>query len=229
MKQTRLYQKNKPNYSLGPYNKSNSVEQWIRISEGCPHNCPFCYEPQEYKIFGIPEIIRNDVKIMDMNLLAKKEALEIIKELGNKKVNNKVIYYELICGIDYRFLTTPLAKQLKRSRFHNIRIAWDWFMTHQSLIKNGIKKLIGVGYSSRDIMIFMICNWKITYDECCQKLDLCKVWGVKVADCWYDNQTSPNIIPINWTDKQIKEFRKKVRKHNQLINFGIDPEIKAGI
>ena len=41
---------NKP-YNYGPYNKFNDVEQWVRISEGCPHNCPFCYEPKEYKIF----------------------------------------------------------------------------------------------------------------------------------------------------------------------------------
>jgi len=27
----------------------------------------------------------------------------------------------------------------------------------------------------------MICNWKIPYDECCRKLDLCKVWGVQIV------------------------------------------------
>ena len=71
--------KPKVNYSYGAYNKFNKEEQWIRITEGCPHNCPYCYEPQKIKIFGIPEIVRNDVKIMDMNLLCKEEALDIIK------------------------------------------------------------------------------------------------------------------------------------------------------
>ena len=99
-------------YSLGPYNKSDEDEQWIRITEGCPNNCPYCYEPTEFKVFDIPEIIRNDVKVMDMNLLAKPEAQGIIKELGKKRVNKKVVHYELICGIDYRFMSQDTANLL---------------------------------------------------------------------------------------------------------------------
>lgn len=69
-------------YCYGAYNKYDDKEQWIRITEGCPHNCPFCYEPKEIKVFGVPEIIRKDIKIMDMNLLCKPEALRILNELG---------------------------------------------------------------------------------------------------------------------------------------------------
>ena len=58
------------------------------------------------------------------------------------------------------------------------------------------------------------------------KLDLCKVWNVKVADCYFDNQLSPNIKPIHWKEDKIKTFRRKCRKHNQLVNFKIDPEYK---
>ena len=125
--QTRLTKNQKIKYSYGPYNKIDKKEQWIRITEGCPHNCPYCYEPQEFKIFEVPEIVRNDVKIMDMNLLCKKEVLRILQDLGEKRVNGKVVYYELICGIDFRFLTKDIAKALKLSRFKKIRIAWDWF------------------------------------------------------------------------------------------------------
>jgi hypothetical protein len=228
--QQRLMKKEvnlKKPYSYGLYNKFNEYEQWIRITEGCPNQCPYCYEPAEIKIFGIPEIVRNQVKIMDMNLLCKKEALDIIRELGSKKVNGKVVHYELICGIDYRFLTEEIANALKKSRFYNIRLAWDWFYKDQFKIKDAIEKLLKAGYKRNDIMIFMICNWRIPYEECCKKLDLCKVWNVQVADCYFDGQTSPNIMPIYWTYDQIRDFRKKVRKHNQLVNFGIDPEIKG--
>jgi len=217
----------KVKYSYGAYNKTDDKEQWIRLSEGCPHNCPYCYEPQEFKIFGIPDIIRNDVKIMDMNLLAKPEALGIIKELGNKRVKGKVVYYQMICGIDYRFLTDDIANALKHSRFKKIRIAWDWRMEDQYKIRDGIKLLLKAGYRSEDIMIFMICNWKIPYSECSNKLDLCKIWNVKVADCYYDNQLG-NILPIHWSERDIKKFRSRVRKHNQLVGFKIDPEVKVG-
>lgn len=233
----------KVKYSYGAYNKYNDVEQWIRITEGCPHDCPYCYEPKEYKDFGIIPpvkyteknidttdiglrgIIKNKVKIMDMNILAKPVASEIIKQLGEHRVSGKVVYYELICGIDYRFLTPIIANALKESRFKNIRIGWDWWYKDQFKIKKGLKKLLDVGYKSKDIMIFMICNWKVPYSENMKKLDLCKVWNVKVADCYYDGQVGRNIIPVHWKKEEIKDFRKKVRKHNQLVNFGIDPEI----
>ncbi|HEC66522.1 MAG TPA: hypothetical protein ENI23_14640 [bacterium] len=217
----------KAKYSYGPYNKFNKKEQWIRITEGCPHNCPYCFEPQEVKIFDIPEIVRKDVKITDMNILCKKEALGIIKELGDKRPGGKVVYYELVCGIDYRFLTKKIAEALKQSRFKKIRLAWDWLMMDQYKIKEAKGLLLKAGYRKREIMIFIICNWKIPYEICCSKLDLCKVWGLQVADCYFDNQTFPNVIPLHWTDEQNKSFRKKCRKHNQLVNFGIDPEVKS--
>ena len=225
MIQTRLKSKKpKVKYSYGPYNKFNDTEQWIRISEGCPHNCPFCYEPREIKLFEIPRITRRFVKIMDMNLLCKPESLEIIKQLGKVRVDGKVVYYELICGIDHRFFTDSVAVALHDSRFINIRLAWDWGIKDQYKIKDAIEMLIRSGYPSDSLMVFMICNWKIPYSLAIKKLDLLKVWRVKVDDCYYDNQSSPNIVPLYWTPQQIKKFRKKCRLHNHLVNFKIYPE-----
>jgi hypothetical protein len=79
-------------YSLGAYNKFDDKEQWIRITEGCPHHHEFCYEPTEIKVFRIPEIVRNKVKIMDMNLVY----LTLPKNL---MIIHRIIYYG-----KYRFL-----------------------------------------------------------------------------------------------------------------------------
>jgi hypothetical protein len=214
-------------YSYGPYNKVRGKKQRIRITEGCVWNDPFCHEPTEIKIFGIPEIVRNEVQIIDMNLLCKRQALSIIQDLGCKRVNGKIVYYELMCGIDYRFLTLEIAHALKENHFIKIRLAWDWYYEDQFKIKAAIDILVKVGYERKGIMVFMICNWRITYGENLKKLDLCKVWNVKVCDCYFDGQISPNIIPIFWKANEIKDFRKRVRKHNQLVNFGIDPEVKS--
>lgn len=214
-------------FSIGPYNKYDDKEQWIRISEGCPNGCPYCYEPKKEVIHGIPEIVRNDVKIMDMNLLSKMpQALDIIRILGNRRVNNRVVYYELVCGVDYRFMTQEISDALKKSRFRQIRIAWDLSYNLQFKIKSTINMLIKSGYKQKDLMLFMICNWEISYQECLKKLYLCAVWGVKVSDCYFDGQKMPEVIPLGWTLEQIYDFRKRVRKHNQLVSFGIDPEIK---
>lgn len=213
------------------YNKFNDEEQWIRISEGCPNNCEFCRETKECGTspiyLEIPVIVRNKVKIMDMNLIYKSRAVEIINELGNKKVNGKCVYYELICGIDYRFMTQEKANALKKNRFVNIRFAWDFNLNEQMKIKDCINMLIKAGYKPKEISCFMVCNWKIPYEDNLRKLDLLKIWNLKVNDCWFDNQLSPNIIPIHWTELEIKDFRRKCRKHNQMVLFGIDPELKT--
>lgn len=231
MKQETLAKDKEVKYSYGSYSKVKGDTQWIRITEGCPHNCPWCYEPQKIKIFNIPKIKKNKVGIIDMNLLCKPQAVEIIKKLGKIRVNNKVVYYEFICGIDYRFLTLELAKAIKESKFKNIRIAWDNEYNKKNMfgIKDTIDKLLKVGYTTKDITVFMICNHeRISYEECCKKLDLCKIWNVKVADCYYDNQINifDKFIPIAWTTEQARDFRRRVRKHNQLVNFSIDPELK---
>ncbi|KKN45594.1 hypothetical protein LCGC14_0681590 [marine sediment metagenome] len=212
-------------YSTGPYNKMNDTEQWIRISQGCPNRCDFCYEPPQRIVFPIPPIERNLVKIMDMNILSQECVLERIQYLGNQKVNNKVVHYELVCGVDHRFLNSDLAEALKEARFQKIRLAWDFGYIDQIRIRNALKSLMASGYRSRDMMVFMICNWEIPYEECLKKLYLCAIWSVKVADCYFDGQVSPNIEPIGWGARQIKDFRRRVRKHNQLVNFGIDPEM----
>ena len=214
-------------YSYGAYNKIKGDRQRIRITEGCPHNCPYCNEPIDYEVYNIPKIERNNIGIIDMNLLCKTEALDILKKLPSN--NGSKIYYDFICGIDYRFLTKDIALELKRLNVKRVRIAWDWFYKDQIKIKDAIKILLSVGYKSKDIMVFMICNWEISYDECCKKLDVCKVWNVLVADCYYDNQTKihKRFIPLGWETKDAYKFRSKVRKHNQLVNFGIDPEVKT--
>lgn len=219
---------NKMEYSKGEQNIITDDYQVIRLSEGCPHKCPWCYEWREigddWKVFSLPKIIRRDIRITDMNILAKPEALNIINQFRDIRVDKKVVYPWFVCGIDYRFLTPDIADALKNNRFVNVHIAWDWRYSDQKRIKAAVDCLKKAGY--REISIFMICNHPaVSYKENMLKLDLCKYWHCKVNDCYYDNQISPKILPVAWTHEQIKLFRKKIRKHNQIVNFGIDPEL----
>jgi hypothetical protein len=220
---------NKP-YDCGPRNDVYPTEQHIRLTEGCPNLCPWCAEGMingsKPVYFKIPKIVRNTVIIYDMNLIYKPKALQIIKELGKIRVDGKKVKYHLWCGIDYRFLTLELAVALKENNFINPRIAWDTEFFKQKLIRKSIETLTKAGYKNYQISVFILSNYKISYLENIQKLDLLKIWGVNVADCWFDNQLSPNIKPIYWTKKEIKDYRHKCRKHNLLIKFKIDPEVR---
>jgi hypothetical protein len=48
-----------------------------------------------------------------------------------------------------------------------------------------------------------------------------------LADCYFDGQTGPNILPVHWKSGDIKKFRRMCRKHNQLVGFGFDPEARS--
>lgn len=202
--------------------------QCIKLSEGCPQGCPYCYEDNKLVVFPIPEIKRNFVEIWDMNFLWQTNILERIKQLGEIKVKDKIVKYEAVCGFDYRLLTLEIAQLLKKARFIHIRIAWDWYYKDQYKIFDAIKMFKKAGYKTgkkSQISCFMLVNWRISYEECLKKLDLLKVWGIMVCDCCWDGGYDI-AVPIYWSRKEINDFRGKCRRHNQIVNFGIDPEVK---
>lgn len=220
--------KTKIKYSYGSYNCIKGNKQWIRLTEGCVWDCPWCYEPTEIKIFDIPNIEKNDVGIIDMNLLCKPEALSILKSLPIDNSGKKIIY-EFICGFDYRYLTHDIALEMRKHHFVKLKIAWDWHLEDQFKILDTLKVLYKVGYKSKDVIVFMICNHPIvSYDECMKKLDLCKVWNVQVCDCYFDNQIKilKKFVPVAWSTNEAYDFRRRCRIHNQIVKRGIYPNIK---
>jgi len=206
-------------YSRGAYNKiKEDGTQWIRISEGCPNNCSYCGETKVNGIkpvyYPIPEIKSNYVKILDMNLIYKPKALEIIKELGSKKFNNKMITYELVCGIDYRYLTEELAVALKENGFKIIRFAWDSGYKNVWKMYDTIALLEKVGFKREQMQVFMIANYIISFREYLRKMQSLLYWHIQISDCWFDNQKKGNVKPIFWTKKEIELVSSMCSEHN---------------
>jgi len=211
-----IYSLTKP-YSKGAYNVVGEEEQHIRITEGCPNKCVYCAESWENGTipiyYEIPEIVRNKVLILDMNLIYKSNCVDVLNDLGRRKVNGKVIYYGLQCGIDWRYMTQEKASALKRNRFVNIRWAWDYAYTDAYKIWDCFSYLRNAGYNPKQLQVFMICNWLVPKYEVMQKLKTLAKWNVQVSDCWFDNQLPPNITPIHWTKEEIESFRHECRDH----------------
>ena len=229
MSQTRLVKKRKAifgtTWGKPQYIRVIGDVQRIETHRGCPWQHEYCYEPKEMIDFPIPEIVKNQVQILDMAFLCRHDVLDTIIKLGKVRVNNKVVHYEAVCGFDFRFLTQEIADALKIARFVKPRMAWDGSFMDQYKIHDTIKMLLKAGYKRKEIMLFMIVNWRISRRECERKLDLMKVWRVKVCDCCYDGGYK-HCTPDLWTANDLKEFRAECRKHNQLVNFGIDPEVR---
>jgi len=228
-------------------NKIANGIQWIEVNRGCKRGCAFCYADTNYKVFDVPEIISNKVMIIGEGFLYDPKVKEKIIELGQKRVNGKVIYYGLNQGIDFRLLDKEIAELLSENRFgilnskyrwyKGMKFAWDGIQTHEKLTKETIDLLVSVGYKRKFIQVFVLINWKIPYDVCIYKLSKLKEWGVKIDDCtWNSNKRDlRNRIKTNtwnnlyWTMEQYRNFRAKSRKHNQLVLFdGYDPKKKSG-
>ena len=225
--QLTLVPKIRTTYGKPQYNYVKGDRQRIELHRGCPWQHEYCYEPKTVEDFPIPELTKNYVEILDMNLLSRSGIRGILEELSEIKVNEKRVTFEAICGFDFRFLTLEIARLLRKTRFVRPRLAWDGPFSDQMKIKDAIELLVKVGYKRKEISLFVIVNWKVPIDECLRKLDLMKVWNVKVNDCCYDGGYK-YATPCLWTQKQLETFRKLSRKHNLIVLFGIDPELKNG-
>ena len=213
-------------YGKPQYNKIKGDIQRIELHRGCPWGHEYCYEPQENIDFPIPQIERNYVQILDMNLLARDNLLESLEQLSTIRVNGKVVHYEAVCGFDFRKLTLEIAKALKKARFRRIRIAWDGPLSDQYKMKDAILLFQKAGFRRQDLMFFMIVNWQVSFEDCLRKLDFLKVWRTKVCDCCFDAGYR-YAVPEFWTAEQIAKIRVLCRAHNLLVNFGIHPDVKA--
>jgi hypothetical protein len=215
--------------------------QIIHASRGCFRKCKFCgtwkIEPELiFKKSIKNEICNNKLIFYDNNFLANPHIEELLEELANLKYNGKHIVCECQSGFDGRILLKKphLAKLLKKARFQNIRIAWDWSYSQYKQIKKQIDILVSAGYKSKDLYVFMLYNWEIPFKEMEKKRLKCWEWKVQIADCRFRplNQTFDNYnsrkkqtsedyyIHPKWTDAEVKQFRKNVRRQNICVRMG---------
>lgn len=211
----------------------------IKITDGCPNMCHYCYEPKvQFKDYGIDFIRAVDImschylKILDMNFLSNPNAISYLESFA--KLPN--LEKELVCGFDYRRFNFQIAVMFKAANFVKVRWAWDYGFSQQRIHSKVRRTLVKVGYRPETLSVFMLVNWNVSFHECCMKLDLLKVWNVKVNDCCYDGGYPRDEIDYNnnsrfndkryWKYEDIKRFRKMCRKHNQMVMFKIDPEYR---
>jgi len=215
--------------------------QIIHASRGCFRKCPFCgtwkIEPKvTFKKSIKNEIRSNKLIFYDNNLLRNPHIKNILTEISTMKYNGKSIICESQCGFDGRLLTPELAQLIKKARFIYPRIAWDWGYSQHKEIKNQIKMLLDAGYKNKEIYVFMLYNWDIPFKEMEKKRIKCWEWKVQIADCRYRpiNQTFDNYnsrkkqtnkdyyIHPKWTDEEVKQFRKNVRRQNICVRHGFN-------
>ncbi|MBU1666997.1 radical SAM protein [bacterium] len=239
-----------PDYSLLEEDVDYHATHAMR---GCIRRCAFCgtwrIEPKlrhktaEQVIGEIKKVGKSNVIFYDNNFLANPNVKDILKAIAKLKINNKPVNFECQSGFDGRLLEKDpeFATLLKKAGFQNIRIAWDNSIKDALSIKKQVDYLVKAGYPPKNISIFMIYNFNISYKDMIKKLNYCKKLGVQIIDCRYRplESTSDNYSPhafrtgqtekdyhihseAGWSDKKVRNFRKSVRKHNIWIRYAKD-------
>lgn len=217
---------------------------------GCIRKCSFCgtwklekrsdKDPDEI-IEEIKAIGKNKVILFDNNFLANKNIDSILDKLCKLRINGRRVSYESQSGFDGRIImaNNNMAMLLKKANFQNVRIAWDGSYKEKDSIEKQINILVKAGYKKKDLTIFMIYNYEISFNEMVNKLKACKKWGVQISDCRYrplfirydhykpfkKGQTNKDYyihIESGWSDELVKQFRKEVREHNIWIRYAKD-------
>jgi hypothetical protein len=218
--------------------------QIVHGMRGCTRTCSFCgIWRLEKKGFKTAVQIRQEIKsnkiiFYDNNFLANPDIENILTMLSNFRFNYKVIHCESQSGVDGRILEEKphLANMLKKARFSEVRVAWDFGYEQHIRVENWINILKSAGYNHRSIFIFMIYDWEFDYQQMELKRLKCLDWNAQIADCRYRplvaiqdnynssilNQTNEDyFIHPNWTDADVKQFRKNVRQHNICVRYKI--------
>jgi len=167
----------------------------------------------------------------DNNLFYNPYIRDILNQLIQLKNQKKIGWCESQSGFDGRILleNPDLAILMKKAGFRYPRIAWDWSYNQWPEIEQQIEILKEAGYNSMDIYVFIIYNWDFDFLEMEKKRIKCWEWNVQISDCrnrpltqLYDHY-KPLIdqsdrkgyyIHSNWTDAEVKQFRKNVRRQN---------------
>lgn len=212
--------------------------QIIHASRGCARKCRFCgtwkIEPEpSFKNSIKDEISSKKIIFYDNNLLENPFIEDILNEVIQERKDRNFIICDSQSGFDGRVLLDKphLARLLKKAGFINPRIAWDWGYSDHRKIRKQIDILKQAGYRDKEIYVFMLYNWELPFNEMEKKRIKCWEWRVQIADCRYrpldqmfDNydfkkaqMNKDYFIHKKWTDQEIKQFRRNVRRHNICI------------
>lgn len=228
------------------WNYLNRTVQILHTSRSCIRNCHFCgvrqIEPEiSYERWSDikNKIQLKDIVFFDNNFLANPYHKEILEGIAGYRINGKVIRCEAQSGFDPRLITLDDAILLKKARFKNIRISWDHGLKQGNVVKIALAYLIQAGFNSKNIGVFMLYNWAYPFQLLEEKRKICFNWNVQIFDCrfrplnqLFDNyepyaneQTSSDyFIHPNWTDAQVRQFRRNVRRQNIMIRFNFRTE-----
>ena len=154
-----------PDYSLYPEYTDDTAYGFL--TRGCCNNCSFCIVSKKegicsHKVADLSEFWngQKNIKLLDPNLLACKEHLDLLQQLVDSKA-----YVDFTQGLDARFINEKNVELLKQIKTKMIHFAFD-FMKFEKQITKGLKLFKEcTNISDRKAVVYMITNYDTTIEE----------------------------------------------------------------
>lgn len=154
-----------PDYSLYPEYTDDTAYGFL--TRGCCNNCSFCIVSKKegicsHKVADLSEFWngQKNIKLLDPNLLACKEHLELLQQLVDSKA-----YVDFTQGLDARFINEKNVELLKQIKTKMIHFAFD-FMKFEKQITKGLKLFKEcTNISDRKAVVYMLTNYDTTIEE----------------------------------------------------------------
>lgn len=166
-----------PDYDLYPQYTKNTAYGFL--TRGCCNNCSFCIVSQKegkcsHKVADLSEFWRGqkNIKLLDPNLLACKDHIELLKQLANSGA--KVDFTQ---GLDARFINERNVEILKKINISMLHFAFD-FIKNEKWIIEGLKiAKEELEINERNAIVYMLTNYDTTIEQDLYRIEKIKEVG----------------------------------------------------
>lgn len=181
-----------PDYSLYPeYTKDTA---YGFLTRGCCNNCSFCIVSKKeglcsHKVADLSEFWRGqkNIKLLDPNLLACSEHLELLQQLADSKA--KVDFTQ---GLDARFINEQNIEILKQINISMLHFAFDFMKFEKQIIKGLLLAKEKLQISDRKAIVYILTNYDTTIEEDLYRIQKIREIGFAPDIRIYRKETLPH-------------------------------------
>lgn len=187
-----------PDYSLYPALTKDTAYGFL--TRGCPNACGFCMvcekEGRESrKVADLSEWWngQKNIVLMDPNLLACREHMELLKQLEDSKA-----WIDINQGLDARLLTPKNIEAIKRLKIKEIHFAWDLMKNSKRIIK-GLNLWKRYGKKNKHGAwgtVYVLVNYNTTMEENLFRIYKLREMGFDPYVMIYDKPNAPREIRL---------------------------------
>lgn len=204
-----------PDYTLYPELTRDTAYGFL--SRGCPRGCHFCIVAEKEgrcanKVADLTEWWngQKNIVLMDPNLLACKERMDLLAQLANSKA-----WVDVNQGFDCRLLNEDVIAAMNAIKLKEVHFAWD-YMRESGAVLAGLKlyaKKATRRPHGKFATVYTLTNYDTTMDENLKRIYTLRDMGYDPYVMVYDKPNAPKEIKMlqrwcnnRWIFKSVPDF-----------------------